>query len=486
MSGILKKRGNSVDAGLLTLVKINTAVLGLICTRLISVNFSYQDYATYSQALLCATTITSIAILGLTDAVNLFFNKIKTKQTQKQIIATIFNLQYVSGLVCGIILVLCAPMLTDYFDNEQLSPALYWVAFVPLMTNLLAMQQVLFICIKKSKVIAVRNLIVSIIRLIIYLVACFVIKDIVSIIILTFICDTLQVIYFKFLLHKYGISFGIRDGSWSYVRKILSFSLPMVAYVLCSSLMRDADKYIIGYFTSTEIFAVYSNASRILPFDLVTASFVTVLLPVLTKSIQSRDYKQSQLVYGNYLNFGLIVIGILVSAAIITAPQLLNLLYGPKYLKGQGVFIVYLLVSLVRFTNFSFIYAAAGNSKAIMKVSIISLLSNILFALLLFHLIGPIGCALSNLTVSFATNIYLMHDGARYIGTNIFKLVDLKSVSMLALASVILYFAYGALKENLNAVSTNWIAFLISYCLLVAMMGFLFQRKIFASLKSIN
>lgn len=486
MGSLLKKRGNSVDAALLTLVKINTAVLGLICTRLISVNFSYQDYGTYSQALLCSTTLTAIAILGLTDAVNLFFNKINDKQKQKPILATIFNLQYVSGIVCGIILVLSTPLLTDYFDNEQLRSALYWIAFFPLMTNLLAMQQVLFISIKKSKLIAIRNLIVSIIRLIIYLVACFVIKDIVSIITLTFVCETLQVIYFKYLLHKYDISFGIRDGSWRYVRRILSFSLPMVAYVLCSSLMRDTDKYIVGYFTSTENFAIYSNASKVLPFELVTASFITVLLPVLTKSVQSKDDKQSQLVYGNYLNFGLFVIGILVSAAVITAPELLNLLYGPKYVKGLGVFIVYLFVSLVRFTNFSFIYAAAGNSKAIMNVSIVSLLGNILFALLLFFQMGPIGCALSNLIVSLATNLYLMHHGSRYIGTNTFKLIDVKSVLMLAIASIVLYFAYGALKENLNIASNDWVAFLLSYCLLVATMGLLFRRKIIACLKSIN
>lgn len=478
--------GNSVDATLLTAVKVCTAAVGLVCTKLISETFSYADYGTYSQAILCSTTITAITILGLTDAVNLFFNKTTDIAEKKKKLATIFNLQYAIGSIGALFLLLCNPLIIRYFENPLLSEALCWVAFCPLVNNLLAMQQVLFFSIHQSRVIVVRNLVVSLIKLSIYLFACFVVKDIVVIIALTLLCDSLQVVYFKHLLKRKGIVFGVRDGSWAYVRQILTFSIPMVAYVLCSSLMRDTDKYIIGKFASTETFAVYSNASKVLPFEMLTSSFATVLLPSLTQAVQKRDFGLAQRLYGNYLNLGFIVIGILVAVAIITAPELMTLLYGKKYLGGLSVFVVYLLVTLVRFSNFSFIYAAAGDSKKIMYVAILSLVANVVLAVSLFKLIGGLGCALSNLVVSLLTNAYLMYDGSKYIGKNTFLLVNLRQMLLLVVTSVILLFVYYLAKACIPICWDNAGVFILTYIFLAGLLGLMFFKPVFQYLKKIN
>lgn len=65
--------GSFVDAAFLTIVKVVTSLLGLVSTRIISDGFSFHLYGTYSQSMLLNTTISAIIILGLTDAVNLYF-----------------------------------------------------------------------------------------------------------------------------------------------------------------------------------------------------------------------------------------------------------------------------------------------------------------------------------------------------------------------------------------------------------------------------
>ena len=82
----LFNQGNGIfaDATILTLVKVVTALLGLVSTRIISDGFSFHIYGTYSQSMLLNTTISAITILGLTDAVNLYFNRFKGNKYLQQ------------------------------------------------------------------------------------------------------------------------------------------------------------------------------------------------------------------------------------------------------------------------------------------------------------------------------------------------------------------------------------------------------------------
>ena len=63
-----------MDSILLTFVKVITAVLGIVVSKLLAMHFSLHEFGTYSEAMLIATTASSIAIFGLTNAVNYFYN----------------------------------------------------------------------------------------------------------------------------------------------------------------------------------------------------------------------------------------------------------------------------------------------------------------------------------------------------------------------------------------------------------------------------
>ena len=63
----------------------------------------------------------------------------------------------------------------------------------------------------------------------------------------------------------------------------------MAVFVLVNSLNRDIDKYVIAFFTDTETLGIYSNAARLLPFDMITASFITVLAPIFTRQVKAED-----------------------------------------------------------------------------------------------------------------------------------------------------------------------------------------------------
>ncbi len=115
-------RGSSVDALLLTIVKVVTTLIGLICIKIISVYFSLDSYGLYSQAILIVSTVTSLIILGMTDAVNFFYNNKSQNNdySRKQYLSTIFTIEGAAGIIGGIAILAFSPLLTTYFKNPSL------------------------------------------------------------------------------------------------------------------------------------------------------------------------------------------------------------------------------------------------------------------------------------------------------------------------------------------------------------------------------
>ena len=480
------KKGIIVDSFALAFVRVVTMLLSIICIKILSVEFSLQDYGTYSQAILIVTTVTSFSILGLTDATNYYFNQCKADD-RNSYISTIFCIQYIVGFLCGIGIIIFQDALESYFDNEQLYSFFLWIALMPLCANLLAMLQVLYISIGKTRAIVIRNLIISILRLGIFVCACYVTHNIKTIIILTLICDIGQVLYFKIGISKSGLKIGIKNINRKYIKSILKYSLPMASYVVLNALMRDIDKLMIGNMADTEQLALYTNASRILPFDLLTVSLATVLLPYITQNITNKKFEVVQKIYGDYLNFGIITTLILVSGTILFAKEAMLFLYDVKYLDALNIFIIYLFVDLLRIANVSLILSASGNTKRLMYISVCTSTANVILNYLLFLCLGIVGPALATVLVTCCTDLYLMHVSSNIIRKSMFKLLDCKRILVVIVEIVIL----GMFFRWINSIlETNGMAsavrLIMCYSALIGFVFILNRKIIMAYLKRIN
>ena len=130
-----KFRGTAVDSLALTFVQVITTLLGMAVTKLIAANFSLTEYGTYSQALLVINTVTSITILGLTNATNYFYNNTSDPKKQENYISTIFAIQYIVGGFGAIAILALQIPLIDYFDNTDLLPFLWFSAILPVLAT---------------------------------------------------------------------------------------------------------------------------------------------------------------------------------------------------------------------------------------------------------------------------------------------------------------------------------------------------------------
>lgn len=434
-------RGNSGNSILLALVKAFTTVSGILSTMIMSHALSLELYGTFSQTNLIVTTATNLTALGLVDAVNYFYNRSSNEKVQKAYIDTIMGFQTITGIVAGILIIILSNNLVQYFSNPTLSKFIWLIAFRPLFANLNVSLQYLQVSIGKAKSVAIRNAGFATLRLAIYAIAALVLKDITVVLIAFLTFEVIITVYFgwtflkeKFMIKPYKID-------WSKASEILGYSIPMGVYVLTNSLCRDIDKVLIGGWCSTEQYAIYANCATLLPFDIMSASFLTILIPILTRYFGEKDYNSGRILFKSYLKIGYYTAFTFTVACIVLSDEMVFFLYGKKYIAGKSIFILYTIVDMIKFANMSIVLSASGKTKTLMIGSIASLGCNTVFNILFYRIFGFIGPAIATVLVTMILTVFLAEMSAKSLKTSIWKLIEWKDffcfICELAVAGII-------------------------------------------------
>lgn len=416
--------GVSADAILLMFIKLVTAALGLVITRLLSEYLSLHDYGTYSQILLIVSALSSGTIFGMMDGVNYFYCSERDPDKRESYVATIFALQCTISAVAGGITMLCAAPICAYFANPDIKPLMIFAVILPLLQNLLGLFQILLVSEGKARLLAGRNFLVSAIRLIVVYVVTMTVRDVAVVLATTLVLDIAQIAIFWIILRRTGCSIRVTRINISLVAEILKYCAPMAIYIVVNALNRDMDKYFVSAVTDTETLALYTNASKQLPFDIIMSSFCTVLIPGLTRCIAENKTREAASLYSGFLEIAYISTGILCGAALASAPQLMKLLYSEKYMSGLSIFRIYILVDLLRFTNITLVLSAAGRTKRLMIVGLGAIVVNAVLNFVLYRILGLVGPAVATLIVTCVLGILMLHFSARILDTRLSRLFD--------------------------------------------------------------
>ena len=303
----ISMKGAAWDSVFLTVVKFITIFTAILQTKVLSIGLSLTDYGTYSQANIVVSISVSILLLGLGDAINYFFNDSSGKYSKEQriqLVNTIYMIELIAGIVLVCIVLFARDLIAQYFSNEALKIVVVIISIKPMLDNMIYFYQILFVSTGKAKVIAIRNLIVSILKVISIFIAVHIFKSVIAIYISLIFLDILQLIFFAFLFSKKEFIISPIQCNFRFVKEIMKYGFPMGIFALTNTLTRDIDKLIIGYMSDTETVAIYSNCSKVLPFDIIVVSFATVLIPYIMKYISQNQLENSILLFKNYLKIG--------------------------------------------------------------------------------------------------------------------------------------------------------------------------------------
>lgn len=487
MKRIDLRKGISADALLLAMIKMVTAVLGFAITRLLSEYLTISDYGTYSQILLIVSAVSSLTIFGMMDSVNFFYSTARNETERENSVATMFTMQCVISTVAGGIVLALSTPLCSYFDNPKIRSLLLFAAVLPMLQNLINMMQVLLISVGKARMLAVRNFIVSAVRLLVVLLVVTAVRDVAVILWTSLLLDIAQIAAFYIVLRKAGFAVRLRKIEKEYAGRIVHYCAPMATFIILNNLNRDVDKYLIAAWTDTETLAMYSNASKLLPFEIVISSFSAVLLPRITKAIVAQENTRAAALYRAFLEISYISTSIMCCAALAASPQLMELLYTRKYLSGLPVFQIYILVDMFRFTNITMILAAAGKTGKLMFLSLGALAGNAVLNFVLFKLMGVSGPAVATLLVTLGLGLLILNFGAKELKTRLRELFDCKFLLWFAGGNLVLtVLLYGA-QTWLAGLGLHYLAVLAVICGAYGLVTLaLYGKRLLRALKNVN
>lgn len=426
MSSYLNKK--STDVALLAAVRIVTLVGNLASTAILSRALTLADYGTYSASNIIVTVASSVTILGFMDATNYFYNLNSGKK--EGYINTIFAVQMLIGLICGAIILLAGQTISKFLGDPALNGLYLYIAFRPLLLNIADSLLALQASIGKARAVAVRNGITTLLRLIFAVIVATVFTS-VEFLLLTLIFLDLITIIFYYSSFKHA-AFHIKPWQLdsSLLSEILAFSIPMGIYVMLSTLMKETDKTVIAFFMSPADLAVYSNCSKPLPLSIISSAFLTVFTPALTRFIQNKKFENAKKLCETYLKIGYMTAFVFAGACIIFAAEAIQLLYGEKYLTGKWVFVIYILIDMLKFSNITIVLAAKGKTKKLMFIAAIALWLNIILNVVLYKLVGMIGPAVASLLITIMLTGVLLVCSAKEMETGVWEIIHPKKLCM--------------------------------------------------------
>ena len=451
------------DAAVLAFVRLTTMCLSLVTTRLLSTYLTKFAYGTYTQVMLVTSTVTALTMFGFIDAANFYYCGTKDSEKQESYIATILTLQCCIGPLAGIIIILLTEPICKYFGNPELRHYLIFAAALPLLQNLISLLQVLFVSVGKARQLAIRKLVVSLAHL-----ACAIAvgmyKNVVLILIVSVALNCAQILFFLWSLRKSGCYIRLASCNIKLVNSILKYSIPMAVFTLVNALNRDMDKYLVSAVSDTETLAIYSNAAKVLPFDILLISFMTVLIPHLTRQIAEKQYDKAVETFRAYLEISYISTALLAFSVLAAAPEAMELLYSEKYLSGLPIFRIYIINDVFHFASITLILSASGKTKLLMGIGFIGLAVNFVLNILLYHFFDIAGPALATLLVSLGLGTVILHCSAKLLHTSIYELFNCKFFLKFAIECICGLFLFTAIRSRLGAIGIHRFGILVITC----------------------
>ena len=467
----MKKNKIVSDSLALTIVKLMTALLSIVSTIILSRSLSLENYGTYSTGNLLVNTFTLFSAFGLVDAVNFYYNG-KEGVDRDKYVNTVIGLIMSGGLLAAIVMLVLKNYIADYFHNTEVIGIIIYIAFRPVLSNVGLGYQYLQVSIGKAKIVAIRNSIISISKLVAIVITALYTKDIKTIFACMLIVELLSVVFYSKILSDNGVKIKPWKIEKNLIKEILIYCIPMGLYIQTTSLSRDLDKYVIGYFENTDRLAVYTNCSTRLPFDLISGPLFIVIIPLLTRCIRNNDLKKGGILFKANLKIGLIFSLTFGAAVILLAKESILFLYGEKYLSGYAIFILYVLVDVLNFISFSLVLAAKGKTKQLMLVSVAALMVNCILNIVFYFCFGFIGPAISTVLVTMLTNITLLYLSGKILDMKLWQMFDFKHIVKMLIE--ILIFSVVVFFINLQMTNLE-----ISYVIRLIGCGFIFVMCMF-------
>lgn len=213
------------------------------------------------------------------------------------------------------------------------------------------------------------------------------------------------------LTHRHAMSTtSAIDFDW---HKLVNYAWQVVAFFLAYELLISIDLYLVKAILRDDALTGIYNASLTvgrIPYY-IFYSMTIFLLPMVSKASTNNNLKNATNIINNALRIMLILLVPMIILMSVYSSEILQLLYGEKYLAGAIPMsvLIYGVGFLTIFYILSFAMNGAGKTKTAMWISIIGLIINTALNYFFIHKNGILGSAYATTIASFIIMLMMLY-----------------------------------------------------------------------------
>jgi O-antigen/teichoic acid export membrane protein len=360
---------------------------GIVLTR----SLTKADYGTFSHIVLLSMAISLILGTWLVKSLYYF---VPTSSHKKEIVIQTNLALFGLGFISGLLVWLLRYQIAHWFQNPSLASLAVYIALYALLLTLYKISEPFFISVDKAHVLALANLVFSIVYMSVLsyaLIRGVSLAQLMSIIILLYLC--LIVFILANILKLPGTIRGVMN--LGILHRQFRYASPLFLSSLTIVLGRQVDKFIIASVYPTTNFAEYFRGAIELPvIAVVTYTVSHMLLPKFVQLFQADRKKDFMRVWHEAIKKTAIITFPVVVIFLFISQRFITFLYTERYAASVPIFRIYLLILIIQVTSYDCVLQATGRTRGIFYASGLNLLSNLLASLILIRIVGPAGAAI--------------------------------------------------------------------------------------------
>jgi Membrane protein involved in the export of O-antigen and teichoic acid len=433
------------DALKLTTSKFITIGISMVSAMLLSRFRTLEEYGTYSQIMTVTTLTTTIIMLGLPNSINYFLARAETNEEKDKFLSVYYTISTFLSCFVGLVLVMSVPLLVKIFANPLITYFIYFLAVFPWTKIICASIEHVLIVYNKSNYIMVYRLLNSgsLLGIIFLIQVCNLNFSVYMM--LYVIVEALFALSVYIIVKHITIKFKFNIDK-DLIKKIFVFSIPIGLATVVGTLNTELGKLVIGGFLGTEELAVYTNASKELPFTIIASSITAVLLPQMSKLLKKNENMEAVSLWGDATLISFKINCFFSFALVVFAPEIITILYSEKYLAGVGVFRIYSIILMLRCTYFGMVLNASGKTKFILYSALTALGLNIALNYLFFWLFGFIGPAISSFVSILMIQVVQLFATSKILHIKFNKIFQWKAMGQVLRLNILFGLLFAVLK----------------------------------------
>ena len=244
------------------------------------------------------------------------------------------------------------------------------------------------------------------------------------------------------LFHVYSTYLTKEISGTSYLKEQLAYGIPVGLTAMVYVINVNVDKYLVGLFFSSSVFAVYYLGSLWAPiFGWITQSASQVVTPMMSKAHKDGNLSEIKELYQNSISKLAFVFLPATILLIFIAEPLILTMFTETYRDSIPIFMIYLILVPTYSLNLGWILMASGQTKYLLKLALsMSIINVILSYWLLTTLEGDnrlLGIPFSTVLVTWISTILVMNRSLATIESNFFETFPVKEMWKIASVSVL-------------------------------------------------